>query len=602
MSVASATGKVQYTLTSGNPTLAIPFYFLENSHVRVIRTRSGVDTVLSSGFSLSGAGVAAGGSCVLDGTQTQTGDRITIKRNVPLTQLVSYVENDRFPAATHERAMDRLTMIAQMVKEISERALVYGEGEVVGAENMLPKLTDRANKRLGFDANGRVSMEDPLPVTVATGDVIEISNYSALRAVVVSGLTTGRQARVSGYSSSSDGAGGLFTYDSASAAADDNGTVLAPAVGSGRWLRNYTGAVNVRWFGAKGDGVTEDTTPITAAIATGKPVFFPAGTYLVGSQLTLSTNGQTLFGESANLSRIKASAAIQLFYGTGLSHVTIRDLALEGGHTGYLGTALSGVRLDNSHHTRIMNNTISKFEIGVFIRSPAGADSLSPLVQGNVIHDCYARGVSFFGTGNSSDPARGVKNLRCVHNYVYNIGVGGVGSYAGSINTKECRGGVIANNTVHNGDAIRIENSDEIVIANNTVSFMEKHGIIIYNHCRRCVVSNNTVFTVNMLNTTNGVNTFTPALSNADLAGTGIHVEYVSHDNIIIGNLVIDDIGGTGYMHFGIWINPTNMPDDGTGPKQNIVIGNTVLGAITSHIEDRGYRTVKANNVTSTAI
>jgi hypothetical protein len=156
--VTSSTGKVQYVLTSGNQAVAVPFFFIENSHVRVIRTRAGVDEPLVSGFSLAGAGNEAGGTLTFTGLETQAGDRITIKRSVPLTQLVRYVPNDKFPASTHERALDRVTMILQQVLEQCDRALVYGEGEVVANNNTFPRVALRSGRIVGFDDDGNLDM------------------------------------------------------------------------------------------------------------------------------------------------------------------------------------------------------------------------------------------------------------------------------------------------------------------------------------------------------------------------------------------------------------------------------------------------------------
>ncbi|AQX94074.1 glycosyl hydrolase family 28-related protein [Lactiplantibacillus plantarum] len=56
--------------------------------------------------------------------------------------------------------------------------------------------------------------------------------------------------------------------------------------------------VNVKWFGAKGDGVADDSDAIQAAVDTGKSVFVPAGTYLITK--TISLNLQNFIGAGAN--------------------------------------------------------------------------------------------------------------------------------------------------------------------------------------------------------------------------------------------------------------------------------------------------------------
>jgi hypothetical protein len=184
--LSATTAKVQYTLTSAAPALAIPFYFLENSHIVVIRTRATTEETLASGYSISGVGNPSGGTVTLDGTATDGGDRITIKRVVPLNQLTSYAPNDRFPASSHERALDRLTMIAQQISELAGRALVYGSGEVIGSGNMLPDVPTRERKILGFKTDGTldltVSLEDIRTLIVANpvAALTDVTDYGSV--------------------------------------------------------------------------------------------------------------------------------------------------------------------------------------------------------------------------------------------------------------------------------------------------------------------------------------------------------------------------------------------------------------------------------------
>ena len=142
---------VSIVIGSATETIAYGYYFLANDHLKVIKTVSAVDTVLAIGtnYTVVGAGDNAGGSITLTGTGVAIGNVITIKRNVPITQLVDYVYNDRFPAETHERALDKLTMIAQSHKEQGARSLRFGESELLdGTLN----LADRKGKVPSFNA------------------------------------------------------------------------------------------------------------------------------------------------------------------------------------------------------------------------------------------------------------------------------------------------------------------------------------------------------------------------------------------------------------------------------------------------------------------
>lgn len=96
---------------------------------------------------------------------------------------------------------------------------------------------------------------------------------------------------VAGYFAPGDGGGGTFVWvPTTSPLADDGGIVIRTPSGSygythGYFKRLYSGPINVRWFGAKGDGSTDDTTAVHAArdssfAREGGTLYFPKGVYL----------------------------------------------------------------------------------------------------------------------------------------------------------------------------------------------------------------------------------------------------------------------------------------------------------------------------------
>lgn len=100
-----------------------------------------------------------------------------------------------------------------------------------------------------------------------------------------------------------DGGGGVFTYSKASTQTVDNGTVFAPAAGGGRLFRSgwtvvgFNGDLIPRWFGAKGDNVTDDSVAlqntITMAFAgpSSQTINLSGAQYRIGSPLVYPAGG-----------------------------------------------------------------------------------------------------------------------------------------------------------------------------------------------------------------------------------------------------------------------------------------------------------------------
>lgn len=102
-----------------------------------------------------------------------------------------------------------------------------------------------------------------------------VSTIAALRLVSAPTIVTTLDILVEGYASSGDQGGGTFYWDNTSAVADNGGTVIRPstAPATGRWIRSIIDDYNPAWFGAKGDGSTDDSTALNALFALGNKVY-----------------------------------------------------------------------------------------------------------------------------------------------------------------------------------------------------------------------------------------------------------------------------------------------------------------------------------------
>lgn len=272
MTVSSTTTQISYHGDGSTVAFSVPFPFIEDSHIiATLVLVSDGSSAVTSAYTLTGAGNPSGGTLTMDTAPSALYD-LYIRREVPITQETDYITDDPFPAQSHEDALDKLTMIAQQNGYTADRSIrLRDEDTSPGTDLFLPLAADRALMSLAFTVGGAVTVAAPVAVTVASGSAIQSAN-SVIAAKALTGLVNNQFVKLTGYYAANDGGGGDLIYSSGSAATADNGMVFALDSMPGRLLRLLNGQPrNVRMFGAKGDGVTDDLPAFNAAVSSFGP-------------------------------------------------------------------------------------------------------------------------------------------------------------------------------------------------------------------------------------------------------------------------------------------------------------------------------------------
>lgn len=189
MTISSENFRKQYSGNDSTTVFPYDFKVTAASQLNVIVTNAlGVEStkVLNTDYTVSGVGVDGGGNVTypISGDELPTGSIITIRRNLPLTQLTDLINQTAFQAQTIEEVFDRLTMISQQLQEALDRCLqqaVSDTGVVI-----LPTLNSRKNKFLGFDSAGSFSVKEAIAL-IFLGAWVSGNNYVEDECVEYSG-------------------------------------------------------------------------------------------------------------------------------------------------------------------------------------------------------------------------------------------------------------------------------------------------------------------------------------------------------------------------------------------------------------------------------
>ena len=154
MTVSGTLTKNSYSGDGSTTAFAYGFKIFATADLEVIiRAATGAETTktLTTDYSVSGVGLDAGGSVTFGSAPAST-ETVVIRRKLTLTQGTDYVENDPFPADSHENALDRLTFISQDIQEELNRSLKISVTD--SSIGNIPNSIDRADNILAFDSAG----------------------------------------------------------------------------------------------------------------------------------------------------------------------------------------------------------------------------------------------------------------------------------------------------------------------------------------------------------------------------------------------------------------------------------------------------------------
>ncbi|WNL45631.1 glycosyl hydrolase family 28-related protein [Dyella sp. BiH032] len=276
MTVNTSTAQAQYTGNGVTHIFAIPFYFLVDTDIKISKkaAATGVVTVLvlNSDYTLTGAGNGAGGSATLVAAPA-SGDQVLIERNVAAVQQTAYPSNSVFPSASHEMALDRLTMLVQQLQVADGRTLT--RGGLATSYDITP-----------YGLTG-------IPTAVNPTDAVSLSQAQTIAAGAAGGIVPSLIVTYPGLAAA--GGAGYVGFQLA-----DTGSVARTAQTK---MRDY---VSLKDFGAVGNGTTDDTAAIQAAVnacvTSGKTLLVPAGKYRTTS--VISVGGKLdMVGEGTSVDR-----------------------------------------------------------------------------------------------------------------------------------------------------------------------------------------------------------------------------------------------------------------------------------------------------------
>jgi hypothetical protein len=369
IAINPVTRRVQFTGNTGTGPFAFTFNILQASDIVVYKNN--VLQTLTTDYTVT-INANGTGSITMVSALVAT-DVLIIVGGRELSRTTDFVTSGDLLAASLNEQLDSNVIMSQQLDERISRAVRSQPGDEL-MDLYLPLKADRADKVLSFDTEGNVQAQAASDLfsgsilganyvnNTATGDGATV----AFGVTVAPGSKNNIQIYIDGVyqnKATFSISGTTVTFSEApplnaaiefiigsavtSISGDaDSITYTQGATGSQqRTVENKLQEfVSVKDFGAVGDGVTDDTVAIQAAIdaceVLKKPVFFPVGTYIITSGLTVQQKEVHVIGEGSESTildfNLSSGVALDCGYAGGGTFWgwTIRDIQLKGNASG----------------------------------------------------------------------------------------------------------------------------------------------------------------------------------------------------------------------------------------------------------------------------
>ena len=489
MTVADNTSRNQYTATSGQTVFAYTFEIVDKDDIVVLKN----GTTLSEGtnYTVSNVGNDNGGNVTLTAGAT-AGDILTLYRDMPYARTQNYTNSGDFLASEVNSDFDNLWLAGEQTNRAFSQSIRKPITDSDSISMELPAAASRSGKLLSFTSDGAVS--------------------------VATSATNGTVAN-------------LVTYSPPFTGAVDT-TVEA----------KLSESVSVKDFGAVGDGVTDDTDAIQAAINSSSSVIrIPAGDYKITDKngaygILISATNKTIIGDGLEVASLiyTSSATNRPAISVTASDVHIKGIRIDGTanatKSAQTRANCNGITFTNASECSVRFCQIIGGHYGLHFDNDTGSYGSNDhnIAEGNILRDFQSTGF-------------------IAHRAQYLLVQGN--------DAKDCKndGFKIAEGTQHSR------------ILGNTSRNNDRDGFDVYDGFIESVLDGN----VSEGNTFYGY----------EIKGTYSGTDYVVRNSVFSNNVAEGNgVGGT-YSGFSI-VSVRNCSFDG-----NVAISNTASGFVFSTVQ-----------------